>query len=56
MGNVVQNSEEERKWPSVRGLESETHEGRDMFGAEGSALTPSITHLMRQRSAIVLFL
>lgn len=54
IGNMEWNSEEEKQWPSQRALESETQEGRDLFGAEGSALTPSITHLMRRHNAIVL--
>lgn len=52
------NSEEWRQWLNMRGLESETREQREreISGAEGSALTPSITHLMRRYGAIVLLL
>lgn len=48
IGNMERNSKEEKLWLSIWSLESETQEVRDMFGAEGSALTPSITHLMRR--------
>lgn len=56
IGNMEWNSEEDKQWPSQRALESETQEGRDLFAAEGSTLTPSITHLMRRHNAIVLLL
>lgn len=56
IGDVVRNSKKERQQLGVKGLESETPEEREMFGAEGSAFTPSITHLMRRCGAIVLLL
>jgi len=52
IGNVARNSKEERQWRSMR----DTRMEREMFRAEGSALTPSITHLMRRCGAIVLLL
>lgn len=56
IGDTERNSQGLKEWPRQRALESETQEGRDLFGAEGSALTPSITHLMRRRHAVVLLL
>lgn len=52
MGYVERNSKEGRQWPRVRAR----HSKRVLLGAEGRALTPSITHLMRRYGAIVLLL
>lgn len=46
IGYMGRNSKEDKQWPSLRGLERH-RKGEDMFGVEGTALTPSITHLMR---------